>query len=429
MDGLLNWGQTAAWVVLLFVLYAMISEKIPYAAAAFGGLLVLGFFRIVSPAVLFSGFSSPALFTVAIVLVMSAGIVESGIFSGFGKAIATRVKTPVKQLFAVFLSTSLLSAFMNNVGAVGIMLPTTKRMARRAGQESADFGMPLAYASILGGSATLIGTSSNLIISTYRYQAYGTPFRMFDFSAHGIAIIFSGMLVLFLCRLCGLKPAVQKPAEKTLKGSDSELLKLDPSPARDAKKSAIVLLTLTPAILAAAGGLLHPSVAFGITVFLWLAFRILSLDVAVKNINVPVILFLGSMLSLSSILERTGALRSAADLILPLAEVLPPFPLILLILSITALFANMMDNAVAAVIMAPLMIQLDLSGTVATGADALLMAVAAGASLGIVLPTHQAAVVAMESTEFSRKSFIKTGAAIALPAAVISAAVIYSVWQ
>ena len=105
-------------------------------------------------------------------------------------------------------------------------------------------------------------------------------------------------------------------------------------------------------------------------VILWLALGILSPDNAIKNINIPVILFLGSMLSLSSILESTGALRSVAELILPLAETLPAFPLILLILGFTTLFANMMDNAVAVVIMAPLMIQLDLSGTVAAGADA-----------------------------------------------------------
>jgi len=428
MNGPMSLDQAAAWAALLFVLYAMISEKIPYPAAAFGGLLVLGFFRIAPPATLFSGFSSPALFTVAIVLVMSAGIVESGIFSGFGKAVAARVQAPVKQLFAVFLSTSLLSAFMNNVGAIGIMLPTAKRMARRAGQQAADFGMPLAYASILGGSATLIGTASNLIVSTYRLQAYGASFRMFDFSAHGIAIIFSGMLVLFVCRLCGLHPTVQKPAEKALETTESELLNLNVSPERTKRKSAIVLLTLIPAVLAAAGGLLHPSVGFGSVVILWLALGILSPDNAIKNINIPVILFLGSMLSLSSILESTGALRSVAELILPLAETLPAFPLILLILGFTTLFANMMDNAVAVVIMAPLMIQLDLSGTVAAGADALLMAVAAGASLGIVLPTHQAAIVSMESTEFSRKSYIRTGAVIVLPAATLASAVIYFVW-
>ncbi|HPF18302.1 MAG TPA: hypothetical protein PLY08_01810, partial [Bacillota bacterium] len=70
MNGPMSLDQAAAWAALLFVLYAMISEKIPYPAAAFGGLLVLGFFRIAPPATLFSGFSSPALFTVAIVLVM-----------------------------------------------------------------------------------------------------------------------------------------------------------------------------------------------------------------------------------------------------------------------------------------------------------------------------------------------------------------------
>ena len=115
-------------------------------------------------------------------------------------------------------------------------------------------------------------------------------------------------------------------------------------------------------------------------------------------------------------------------MILPLTTAWSPFPLILLITLFTALLANMIDNAVAAVIMAPLMIRLDLSGAVAVSPDALLMAVAAGASLGIVLPTHQAAIVSMESTQFSRKNFIRTGAAIALPAAILASAVIYFVW-
>ncbi len=425
MDGLLNWEQTAAWAVLVFVLYAMISEKIPYPTAAFGGLLILGFFRIASPADLFSGFSSPALFTVAIVLVLSEGIVESGIFSGLGKAIAARVHRPVRQLFAVFFFTSLLSAFMNNVGAVGIMLPTAKRMAGRAGRRAAEFGMPLAYASILGGSVTLIGTASNLIVSAYRLQSYGSPFRMFDFAAHGMAIVFTGMLVLFFCRLCGFGHSIPKAGEVEPPLAEVQMA---PAPARTARSTAVVLLTLIPAVAAAATGVLHPSVGFGLTVILWLSLGVLSGNGAVKGINLSVILFLGSMLSLSSILDHTGALQTAADWILPLAEVMPPFLLILAVTFFTAVFANMIDNAVAAVIMAPLMIQLDLSGAVAVSPDALLMAVAAGASLGIALPTHQAAIVAMESTRFSRKNFIRTGAAIALPAAILASVVIYSVW-
>lgn len=425
MIDLWNGGQAAAWAVLLFILYAIISEKIPYPLAAFGGLLALGLFHVAEAGDLFRGFSSPALFTVAIVLVLSAGILESGVFAGFGRAIGARVKTPAKQLFALFISTSLLSSFMNNVGAVGIMLPTARRMAGRAGRDKADFGMPVAYASILGGSTTLIGTASNLIVSSFRLQAFGSPFRMFDFAAQGIAMIGAGILALFLCRLCGFKPASQK-APASL---DLNLDSLETMPRRDARKSRIVVAALIPAILAAAAGWVHPSVGFGLAVILWLATGVLSSDNALQSLNIPVILFLGSMLSLSSILERTGALESAASLILPLARLLPPFGVILAVVAFTALFANVIDNTVAAVIMAPLVIQLDLAGSTAVGADALLLAVAAGASLGIVLPTHQAAIVAMESTGFSRKSFIKTGLAIALPAAVMAAAVIYVVWR
>ena len=384
-----------------------------------------GIFRIASPADLFSGFASPALFTVAIVLVMSAGIVESGIFSGFGRAIAARVKSPVRQLFAVFLSTSMLSAFMNNVGAVGIMLPTSKRMARRAGQEAADFGMPLAYASILGGSVTLIGTASNLIVSTFRFQSYGAPFRMFDFTAHGIVIVFTGVIVLFICRICGLGPSMKKSVESISYMPDNGGSFPDLSPARSKKNNAVVLFTLIPAVIAAAGGMLHPSIGFGMTVILWLAFGVLSGENAVSSIHVPVILFLGSMLSLSSILDHTGALTAATDLILPLTTALSPFPLILLITLFTALLANMIDNAVAAVIMAPLMIRLDLSELWQPGCSA--DGCGGRSQPGHALPTHQAAIVSMESTQFSEK-LIRT-AQRSLPAAILASAVIYFVWS
>lgn len=424
----LDWAQTISWIVLIFVLYSMVSERIHYAVAAFGGLLLLGFFRISEIKELFSGFASPALFTVAIVLVMSAGIVESGVFSGFGRRIAQIIHAPVRQLFTISVATSLLSAFMNNVGAIGIMLPTGKRMAVRAGWDMADFGMPLAYSSILGGSVTLIGTASNLLVSTYRFQAFGEPFRMFDFAAHGMTIVASGFFVVFFCRLCGLnvRPRQLKESAKNLKAYDDSIV--DAPSVRTPRNTAIVLFSLIPVIFLASAGNLHPSVGFGFVVILWLATKVLSGSNAMKHINIPVILFLGSMLSISAVLESTGALQSAATLILPVALLFSPFFLTMAVLFVTAFFANIIDNAVAAVIMAPLAVQLYQSGQVNVNMDALLMAVAAGASLGIVLPTHQAAIVAMESTGFSRKDYIRTGLLIVLFAGVAATSVIYMVW-
>lgn len=406
----------------------MVSEKIQYSLAAFAGLLFLGLLGIAEPKNLFSGFSSPALFTVAIVLVMSAGIVESGVFSGFGKRIAQKIHAPIKQLFAISISTSILSAFMNNVGAIGIMLPTGKRMATRAGWQTADFGMPLAYASILGGSVTLIGTASNLLVSMYRFQALGKPFKMFDFAAHGLTIVVVGLFVLFICRLCGLNVKSSKMEEKIPNIKGYEVLLADTPSERTLKNTLTVLFSLIPVVFLTAIGILHPSVGFGFVVVFWLATKILSLENAANNINIPVILFLGSMLSISAILEDTGALKVASAFILPMAVSLPRFFLIMAILFVTAFFTNIMDNAVGAVIMSPLVIQLYQSGSVDASMDALLMAVAAGASLGLVLPTHQAAIVAMESTNFSRKDYIKTGILIALFSGVAATAVINAIW-
>ncbi|NLT14305.1 MAG: SLC13/DASS family transporter [Clostridiales bacterium] len=424
-----GWEQTAAWLVLTAVLLSIISGKVRYEIPAFGGLLLLGFLGLQGPSELFVGFASPALFTVATVLVMSAGIVESGILSGLGKKIAGRIHKPKNQILAVFLTTGLISAFMNNVGAVGVTLPTARRMAKRANVPASAFGMPIAFASILGGSLTLIGTASNLIVSAYRQSAFGAPFRMFDFTLQGLAILGTGILVIFLCRVCGLGPIGQKSPEYSGQ-TQEEYGQVTEMPAgRTLIKSLLVLLPLLAAILLTGAGVLHPSVGFGIVIMLWLGARVLSYKNALESINLPVVLFLGSMFGISGILQETGALGAAIGVISPIFEGLPPFWLILIFLFITALLSNIIDNSVSAVLMAPVAIELSRAGGLAVNPDALLMAVAAGASLGVIMPTHQATLVVSSSMEFSKKSFMKTGAAVVLLAGILSTLVIYAVWR
>lgn len=417
------------WLVLFVVLFSVVTGKMRYDITAFGGLLVLGMLGVRKPSGLFSGFASPALFTVATVLVMSAGIVESGILSGLGKSIASKIHKPKNQILAVFLSTGFISAFMNNVGAIGIMLPTSKRMARRAIVPESAFGLPIVYASILGGSATLIGTASNLIVSTFRLSAYGEPFKMFDFAFHGLVMILSGLAVVFLCRVCGFGPIGQKALERDDKKTAVQEDSSNHSLERKRKKSLIVLFTLIPVIIFTSVGLLYPAVGFGLIVIVWLITGVFSYKTALSNINVPIIVFLGSMFGISEVLDETGALNDAVSLISPVFSALPPLPLILIFLFVTALFANILDNSVAAVLMAPVAIELSRMGAVTANSDALLMAVAAGASLGIVIPTHQATIVVMNSMDFPKKNFMKTGALIAIIAGIFAALIIYAVWR
>jgi len=418
------------WVVLIFVLIFAVFSKMRYETAAIGGLFVLGLLGISPPSELFSGFSNPALFTVIIVLVMSEGIVESGILTGLGKSIASKIHNPEKQILAVSISTWLLSAFMNNVGAIGLILPTSRRMAARAGIDKARFGMPIPFASILGGSVTLIGTASNLIVSTFRLQASGKPFNMFDFAAHGLAMSLAAFALWFISRIFRNNPK-RRQKEKTEKISfnDEELLIPKPEVKRSKKNTLIVLITLIPAIVLTGTGIIHPSVAFGIVVLLWLAAGIFKYNTAIRAINIPILLFLGSMLSISAILDSTGALPDLVGLIIPFVATLPSFWLILAFLFITAVLANIINNSVAAVLMAPAAILLYQSGAITVKMDALLMAVAAGASLGLVMPTHQTTIVAMNSMGFKKMDFIRKGALIALVSGITASIVIYFIWN
>jgi di/tricarboxylate transporter len=160
-------------------------------AAVFCGLVPMG--------EAFAGFSHPAVISVACILILSKALEESGAID-----IAARRLIPGDRLgftgtvavLCVLVAT--LSAFMNNVGALALLMPIALRMAARQGQPGGRYLMPLAFASLLGGMTTLIGTPPNLIVSSFRTQDGQQGFGMFDFSEVGLAVALSGILVLIL---------------------------------------------------------------------------------------------------------------------------------------------------------------------------------------------------------------------------------------
>jgi di/tricarboxylate transporter len=417
-------AQTATWILLSIVLWSVATKKLRYDLTAFFCLLSLGILGIRRPAILFSGFSTPSLYTIILVLVMSGGIVESGLLHGFGKAIARRFNKPGEQILSIFFSTTLLSAFMNNIGAVGILLPTAKRMASRANVPESRFGFAIVYASILGGSLTLIGTASNLIVSTARFNAYGKPFSMFDFTPHGIVMVLCGAAALMLNRYS----TDATVSSGTIEGNDS-ISNDQTNPSHSRRSKIIVMASLIPTIVVIASGWIHPAIGFGILVILWIVTGVFSYQSALSNINGPLFIFLGSMFGISAALEETGALMAIMNIVKPAFAVLPHFLIVILFVFVTALLANILDNSVAAVLMSPIAVGLQSLGIVGINPDALLMAVAAGASLGIVLPTHQATIVVMHRLEFQNNRFTAMGSIITLAAGLAASLIIFVIWK
>jgi di/tricarboxylate transporter len=147
----------------------------------------------------FAGFSHPAVISVACILILSKALEESGAIDIAARRLIPGDRLGFTGTVAVLcVLVAALSAFMNNVGALALLMPVALRMAARQGQPGGRYLMPLAFASLLGGMTTLIGTPPNLIVSSFRTQDGQQGFGMFDFSEVGLAVALSGILVLIL---------------------------------------------------------------------------------------------------------------------------------------------------------------------------------------------------------------------------------------
>ena len=184
---------------------------------ALAGLLACVVAGLVRPADAFAGFGHPAVITVACVLILSRGLQTSGAVDALARVVLPSSAGPTLTIGALTGLGALLSAFMNNVGALALLMPVAIQIARRQELPPGRVLMPLAFGSILGGMTTLIGTPPNLIVSGFRDRTGAGTFAMFDFTPVGIVVAAAGiaLIALFGWRL------VPARKETGLEGFDS----------------------------------------------------------------------------------------------------------------------------------------------------------------------------------------------------------------
>ena len=204
MDEAIVFGVLALSLVLFVV------GKWRYDIVAILALLVLAIAGIVPAAEAYKGFGHPAVITVAAVFILSRALYNSGVvdvITGWYSRIPDYLTMRIAALCGM---SAFFSAFMNNVGAVSLLLPVAIRVSNRSEHPPSRFLMPLAFASLLGGMTTLIGTPPNVIISNFRQDQVGVPFNMFDFTLVGLAITAAGVAFIVLVGW-RLIPARQTP--------------------------------------------------------------------------------------------------------------------------------------------------------------------------------------------------------------------------
>ncbi len=188
---------------LLFSLFAavfglLLWGRFRYDLVAFAALMVAVVLGLVKTEDAFAGFGHPATLVVALVLVVSAGLVKSGAVHLITRTLVDQSRALGAHIALMGSVGAVLSAFMNNVAALALLMPVDIQTARKAGRAPGQSLMPLSFATILGGMATLIGTPPNIIIATIRHDTLGEPFKMFDFAPVGLAAAAAGLAFVAL---------------------------------------------------------------------------------------------------------------------------------------------------------------------------------------------------------------------------------------
>ena len=188
--------QTILAGALVILMGLLIWGKWRYDAVTLLCLAALVLMGIVPANDAFSGFGHPAVVTVALVLLISKGLQEAGMVSLAGNLFSRLTLSENQFLIMIMVIAALLSSFMNNIGAMALLLPITLSVCQKMGWNPSKFLMPLAFASILGGMNTVIGTPPNIIIGQYRQEYTGVSFNFFDYSLVGLAVSILGILFI-----------------------------------------------------------------------------------------------------------------------------------------------------------------------------------------------------------------------------------------
>ncbi|MGD8980545.1 MAG: SLC13 family permease, partial [Desulfobacterales bacterium] len=185
-------------IILIFTLILLITEKVPIDLTAMGIMVSLMVTGILTPLEAVAGLANPAVVTVGVMFLISQGMIRTGAVGFVGEKLINYSKGNVNlAMLMILLIVAISSAFINNTPVVVLFIPIITSLSCEFGVSPSKFLIPVSYASILAGTCTLIGTSTNIIVSDlsamYGYGELG----MFELAALGVPIAFLGMGFLY----------------------------------------------------------------------------------------------------------------------------------------------------------------------------------------------------------------------------------------
>jgi di/tricarboxylate transporter len=180
--------QGLAFGLVFATVVAFAWGRFRYDLVALGALLAGLLLGVIHPKAAFDGFKNDVVIIIGTALVVSAAIARSGIIEMLTQPILPRLKSERSQVPVLVAATTVLSMVTKNVGALAILMPAALQVSARTKSSPSRLLMPMSFGSLVGGLVTLVGTSTNIIVSQVRQDVLGHPFKMFDFAPVGLCL-------------------------------------------------------------------------------------------------------------------------------------------------------------------------------------------------------------------------------------------------
>lgn len=187
------------FVTLGLTIALFVSDKLRLDVVALLSLLALLLTRVITPEEGLAGFSNPIVIMIAALFVIGGGLTQTGVAEWLGNRLGALAGShEARVIVVIMVATALLSAFMSSTGTVAVLLPVVVTMGKRAGIAPSRLLIPLAFASLLGGMLTLIGTPPNIVVSDQLRQAGLEGFGFFSFTPPGLILLVVGVAFMAL---------------------------------------------------------------------------------------------------------------------------------------------------------------------------------------------------------------------------------------
>ena len=406
-------GQLISLTVLLGVVTALIHGKMRAEVVALAGAAILLITRTVRPIEVQGAFASPALIALASLFVIAYAMELSGLL---GQLIRLTVKLCVRLgsmgLWVLIALSGTLSAFVNNTPIVVLTAPVVRNAALSLSISPKKFLIPLSYATILGGSCTLIGTSTNLLVNDMARSAGQPVFTLFEVTSVALCLAaVGGLYLLFFASQ--LTDAEEATEPKSLPRRVDQASGDDPAvfppeqefqPLRAAVSFSVFVLVVTVAALDLAP---IAAAAFAGAVFLIIS-GVVRAEEAYKGLRPEILLLIAGMVVIGLSLEITGLAALVTDLVLSRIQDLSPQQALVLLYGATLFLTEILSNAAVAVLLTPIAVAL--AEGLGVSPRPFLVAVMMAASAAFATPFgYQTNVLVYQMGKYKYLDFVKFG--------------------